>query len=149
LTEVGRICLAEREGAICDLFLSADVTLAEAVERPTRLLTKASRQVREYFAGRRQVFDLPIILDGTDFERAVWAAVRAIPYGYTASYSHIAEAAGRPRAARAVGAAVRRGRISLIIPFHRVIRSDGSVAGGPCGELRQRLLDLEERWMAR
>jgi methylated-DNA-[protein]-cysteine S-methyltransferase len=105
--------------------------------------------VREYLAGRRREFDLPLLLDGTDFERAVWAAVRAIPYGCTASYRRIAEAAGRPRAARGVGAAVRRGRISLCIPFHRVIRSDGSVAGeGPDSGRRSRLLDLERRWLA-
>lgn len=145
-TEMDRICIAEQGGAICDLFFTDDATLTEAVERPTRLLTRASRQVREYLAGQRQVFDLPLVLDGTDFELAVWAAVRVIPYGYTASYRHVAKAVGRPRAARGVGAAVRRGRISLLIPFHRVIRSDGSVAGGPCGEQRLRLLDLEERW---
>ncbi len=146
-TELGRLGLAEQDGAVCDVFFAADAALPGAVERTTRLLARAARQAREYFAGRRREFDLPLALDGTDFERAVWAAVRAIPYGYTASYRHIAEAAGRPRAARGVGAAVRRGRLSLVIPFHRVIRSDGSVAGeGPDGGTRRRLLDLERRY---
>lgn len=145
-TELGRIGLVEQAGAIRDLFFAADTVIRDAVERRTRLLAKAARQVREYFDGRRREFDLPLALDGTEFQRAVWAAVRAIPYGYTASYRHIAEAVGRPRAARGVGAAVRLGRISLIIPFHRVIRGDGSVAGeGPEGGHRRRLLDLERR----
>ena len=93
------------------------------------VLVAAVRQLTEYFAGTRQAFDLPLAARGTDFQRAVWDALSAIPAGETRDYAGIARAIGRPTAVRAVGAANGRNPISIVVPCHRVIGSDGSMTG--------------------
>jgi methylated-DNA-[protein]-cysteine S-methyltransferase len=107
-------------------------------------LEQAGQQVREYFAGRRREFDLPLSLRGTDFRRRVWHSLCEIPFGETRSYAEIARRVGRPIATRAVGAAVGRNPISIIVPCHRVVGSDGSLTGFAGGLDRKRwLLDHE------
>ena len=104
----------------------------------------AARQLTEYFAGTRKRFDLPLHLDGTDFQRDVLRALQEIPYGETATYADIARRIGRPRAVRAVGAANGRNPIPIIVPCHRVIGSDGSLTGFGGGlDAKQALLELE------
>ena len=93
------------------------------------MLDQATRQIDEYFDGRRHAFDLPIDLQGTPFQREVWQQLLKVPFGQTVSYQAIANVIGRPRAARAVGAANGRNPISIIVPCHRVVGSDGSLAG--------------------
>lgn len=143
-TDFGELALAELEGRISDVFLTGRTSLSNVVEKETPLLKKAKRQLREYLAGQRRAFDLPVALSGSEFQQIVLAAVMKIPYGETRSYKQIAEDVGHPRAARAVGTANRHCRISIIIPCHRVIRSDGSVAGfGEENQLRDYLLAME------
>ena len=89
----------------------------------------ARRQLQEYFAGRRQLFDLELAPQGTPFQLQVWNALRAIPFGSTCSYGAIARAIGQPSASRAVGAANGRNPLPIIVPCHRVIGSDGSLTG--------------------
>jgi methylated-DNA-[protein]-cysteine S-methyltransferase len=102
------------------------------------------RQLAEYFAGRRAVFELPLAPRGTEFERAVWRALIEIPYGETRSYAEIARRIGRPQACRAVGRANGRNPLGIVVPCHRVIGSDGSLTGYGGGlEMKQYLLDLE------
>ena len=96
--------------------------------RDDAALAEPARQVREYFAGARTAFEIPLRLAGTDFDREVWRAVAAIGYGETATYGDLAERIGRPGAARAVGAANGRNPIALIVPCHRVI---GAAAPSP------------------
>lgn len=104
----------------------------------------AARQIRAYFAGALTDFDLPLAPEGTPFQQAVWAALLTLPYGATTHYGALAEALGRPSAARAVGAAVGRNPLWLIIPCHRVIGRDGALTGYAGGLDRKRaLLDLE------
>jgi methylated-DNA-[protein]-cysteine S-methyltransferase len=104
----------------------------------------AARQVREYFAGARTVFDLPLRLEGTPFEREVWAAVARVGYGQTATYGEIAARLGRPGSARAVGAANGRNPVALVIPCHRVVGARGALTGYAYGLERKRaLLELE------
>jgi methylated-DNA-[protein]-cysteine S-methyltransferase len=93
------------------------------------VLHAALAQLREYFAGKRQQFDVPIDTGGTEFQQRVWRAVASIPFGETTSYGKIAAAFGGPQLARAVGAAVGANPIPIIIPCHRVIGSDGSLTG--------------------
>ena len=101
-------------------------------------------QLGEYFGGKRREFSIPLLLTGTSFEKQVWQALRAIPYGQTKSYGDIARAIGHEKAARAVGNANRRNRLAVIIPCHRVIGSDGSLVGYYGGlPLKRRLLNLE------
>jgi methylated-DNA-[protein]-cysteine S-methyltransferase len=103
-------------------------------------------QMDEYFAGERRTFDLPLDLHGTEFQRAVWAKLLAIPYGETTTYGVLARALGRPDRARAIGAAVGRTPVAIIVPCHRVIGSDGSLTGYGGGLQRKAtLLDLEAR----
>lgn len=113
-------------------------------DRPSPLLERAREQMEGYFAGSLRVFDLPFALDGTDFQRLVWAALCEIPYGTTASYGEIARRIGRPRAVRAVGGANHNNPLAIVVPCHRVIGSDGSLVGYGGGlSVKQWLLDHE------
>jgi len=106
----------------------------------------ASVQIQEYLAGDRTEFDLPLDLRGTDFQRQVWEELQKIPFGDQRSYRDIAVAVGRPRAVRAVGAANGSNPVSLVVPCHRVINSDGKLGGYAGGlELKARLLAMESR----
>ena len=108
------------------------------------VLREAAAQLAEYFAGGRRSFDMPLRPKGTAFQEAVWRAIAAIPYGWTASYADLAKKIGRPAATRAVGAAVGRNPISIVIPCHRVIGKDGSLTGYAGGVDRKKaLLDME------
>lgn len=102
-------------------------------------------QLAEYFAGRRQTFDLPIAPRGNDFQQRVWALLLEIPYGETRNYGELARALGGPGLAQAVGAANGRNPIAVVVPCHRVIGADGSLVGYAGGLARKRfLLALEE-----
>ncbi|MCJ8143638.1 methylated-DNA--[protein]-cysteine S-methyltransferase [Ancylobacter sp. A5.8] len=118
--------------------------LLEAPDHP--VLAEAARQLGEYFAGARTVFDLPLAPRGTEFQRAVWRALDAIAYGETRSYAQIARQVGSPKAFRAVGAANGRNPISIITPCHRAIGSNGTLTGFAGGlEAKRYLLALEAR----
>ena len=109
----------------------------------------ASLQLHEYFAGRRRQFDIPLHLRGTPFQMKVWNALLEIPLGSTVSYGELAGRIMRKDAVRAVGAAVGRNPVSVIVPCHRVIGSGGSLTGYAGGLERKRaLLDLEEAVLA-
>ncbi|PVE57927.1 cysteine methyltransferase [Arthrobacter sp. TPD3018] len=110
------------------------------------ILRAAAAQLTSYFAGEWRVFDVPLDLRGTDFQKAVWAALLTIPYGETRSYGAIARALGRPDASRAVGAANGRNPISIIVPCHRVVGSTGKLTGFAGGmTVKAQLLALERR----
>ncbi len=121
------------------------VRLETMVEDPDHpVLAQAEAQLREYFAGARTRFDLPLDFRGTDFQRSVWAELLAIPFGETRSYGEIAAKLGRPTASRAVGAANGRNPISIVAPCHRVVGSDGKLTGFAGGlEAKAYLLGLE------
>ena len=103
-------------------------------------------QLKEYFAGKRKQFDLPLILIGTPFQRKVWEYIQHIPYGKTQTYSDVAQEIGHPNSSRAVGNALHVNPIPIIIPCHRVIRSDGGLGGFGLGiDVKQKLLDLERQ----
>jgi methylated-DNA-[protein]-cysteine S-methyltransferase len=113
---------------------------------PRRLASVARQQLAAYFAGELERFDLPLAPAGTAFQRRVWDAVAAIPYGATASYSEIAAAVGRPSACRAAGAANGRNPLAIVVPCHRVVGAAGALTGYGGGLVRKRaLLDLERR----
>lgn len=107
---------------------------------------KVASQLDAYFAGKRRRFSISLDLRGTPFQRQVWKALCAIPYGETRSYGQIAEAIGRPGAARAVGRAVGTNPVSIVVPCHRVIGSNGELTGYGGGlNIKAALLDLETR----
>lgn len=112
-------------------------------------LTDARTQLLEYFAGARREFDLPLHAVGTGFQKRVWAALRRIPFGRTASYRDVAAAIEAPAAMRAVGAANGRNPLPIIVPCHRVIGADGRLVGFSAGLARKRwLLAHEGAWPA-
>lgn len=108
------------------------------------LLDQVERELEEYFAGERQVFDVPLRIQGTEFQRAAWQALREIPYGTTLSYGEQAHRIGRPDAQRAIGRANGDNCLAIIIPCHRVVRADGTLCGYGGGLWRKkRMLELE------
>ena len=108
---------------------------------------EAAAQLAAYFEGEARPFDLPLAPRGTDFQRAVWAALREIPFGVCISYGELARRIGRPAASRAVGAANGRNPISIVVPCHRVVGAGGALTGYAGGlGCKRRLLDHEARF---
>ncbi len=117
--------------------------LDESARDPAALAT-APRQLEEFVTGRRRRFELPLALSGTPFQLRVWEQLRRIPYGATISYTELAHRVGRPDVVRAVGAAVGRTPVPIIVPCHRVLGADGALTGYGGGlHRKQALLDLE------
>jgi len=107
------------------------------------------RQLQAYFRGELRVFDVPLAMEGTEFQLRVWNALRAIPYGETISYAQLAERIGNPKAVRAVGLANGSNPIPIIVPCHRVIGSDGSLTGFGGGlSTKKILLNLESKQLS-
>jgi methylated-DNA-[protein]-cysteine S-methyltransferase len=119
---------------------------ADTIAAPHPVLAAAERQLREYFAGDRRTFDLPLDLEGTPFQRRAWLALAEVPFGTTRSYGEQARRLGAPRAARAVGAANGRNPLAIVLPCHRLVGSDGGLVryGGGL-EVKRALLDHEAR----
>ena len=131
---IGRLTLTSDGAALTGLYMSVPgkplPRTADWVMDPTAApLPQAVGQVREYFAGQRRKFDLPLCLQGTEFQKSVWRALAEIPFGATWSYGQLARRLGNPSACRAVGLANGRNPIAIIVPCHRVIGADGSLTG--------------------
>ena len=107
-------------------------------------LPEAARQLGEYFDGRRREFDLPMRMQGTEFQRRVWNVLREIPFGETMSYGQLAKRIAQPNASRAVGLANGRNPIAILVPCHRVIGADGSLTGYGGGLERKQWLLAHE-----
>ncbi len=117
---------------------------SRSFEEAPRLLQPYVNELEEYFAGKRRQFTFPLDLRGTDFQRACWRALLAIPYGETRTYADIARAVGKPNAFRAVGMANNRNPIAIVVPCHRVIASNGTLCGYGGGlDVKRKLLELE------
>jgi len=146
---VGPLTLVAAGGALAGLYMD------EQRHRPTfgepdtgqdgELFAEASSQLEQYFDGERTEFDLRLILGGTAFQRRVWAALRAIPYGQTISYGQLADRIGPPSASRAVGLANGKNPVGIIVPCHRVVAADGGLTGYGGGIERKHYLLAHER----
>ncbi|RWU17827.1 cysteine methyltransferase [Pseudomonas alkylphenolica] len=122
--------------------------LPQAWQPAGNQLDEVARQLDEYFAGKREQFQLSLAAQGTAFQQEVWQALQRIPYGTTCSYGDLAQSIGRPRAVRAVGTANGANPIAIIVPCHRVIGSNGTLTGYAGGvERKQLLLELEGSWL--
>ncbi len=138
-TPIGPLTLQADEAAVTAIRFGAD-----GARDASPLLDAAEAQLREYFAGARRTFDLPLAPHGTAFQQRVWTALRAIPYGETRTYGELAAAIDSPNASRAVGMANHRNPIPIVIPCHRVIGANGTLTGYAGGlEIKRRLLALE------
>ena len=149
-TPVGRLLVAGTDAGLKHVSFSAAHFSAPEVapqadwELNDRALREPVKQLKAYFAGKLKQFDLPLAAAGTDFQQQVWKALRAVPFGRTASYGEIARAVGNPAASRAVGLANGRNPIAIVVPCHRIIGSNGRLVGYGGGlPHKKTLLNLE------
>lgn len=145
-SKIGPLYLVASAKALHGIFWKSQNEAKEKVDSvEARLLDYAEAQITEYLNGERKAFDIPLELEGTEFQKKVWTELLKIPYGQTRSYKEIAKALKDSNASRAVGTANGRNPISLIVPCHRVIASDGTL-GGYAGGLptKEFLLSLEK-----
>ena len=128
---IGRIEVTSDGESVTSLAIerAGELPLDGMPERSNPVLDRAVEQLREYFAGTRTDFDIPVSLSGTDFQKAVWNELSSLPFGGIASYGEIGHATGRTTAGRAVGGAVGANPIPIIVPCHRVLASDGRITG--------------------
>jgi methylated-DNA-[protein]-cysteine S-methyltransferase len=147
---VGKLKLVASDKGLVAILWENDrpsrVRLSEMVANENHpVLVETERQLDEYFAGKRKTFSIALDVRGTRFQKDVWEALRAIPFGETRSYGQLAKQLGNPRATRAVGAANGRNPVSIIVPCHRVIGSSGKLTGFAGGlETKAHLLSLEK-----
>lgn len=141
-SRLGTFVIEGDADAITHVFLPGERARATSGRAP-RAVEAAARQLSEYLAGRRRHFELDLHLTGTAFQRDVWLALCAIPYGEVRTYHEVAAAAGRPAAARAVGNANHANPWPVIVPCHRVVAAHGIGGYGGGVDLKRRLLALE------
>lgn len=136
--------ILEGEQALTHLYLPNALPDRKGRGAETPLLVRAREALLSYLAGERQGLDLPLAPVGTDFQRSVWTALKAIPYGQTRTYGEIAAAIDRPKAVRAVGQANHHNPLPIFLPCHRVVGSGGTLTGYAGGlEMKKALLVLE------
>jgi len=143
-TPIGKLGVVETNGAVSHILFEDGALLPDCVKKETPLIKKMNVQLKEYFEGTRKKFDIPLHLEGTEFQKKVWRALIKIPYGKTCSYKDIAEKINNPKGMRAVGMANNKNKIPIVIPCHRVIGANGTLIGYAGGlPIKQLLLDLE------
>jgi len=148
-TALGQVTLAATAAGLCGLWFQDQRHHPDLAAVPVRsavpILDAAAAQLRDYLAGTRAAFELPLDLScGTHFQQSVWKALLRIPRGATTTYGALAAALDRPRAVRAVAAAIGRNPISIVVPCHRVLGAHGSLTGYAGGlDRKRRLLALE------
>jgi methylated-DNA-[protein]-cysteine S-methyltransferase len=146
---VGKLKLVASNKALVAILWENDrphrVRLSELIRDDQHpLLLETERQLGEYFAGNRKLFSVALEMTGTRFQKDVWTALQAIPFGETRSYAQLAKQLGNPKASRAVGAANGRNPVSIIVPCHRVIGTSGKLTGFAGGlQVKAQLLSLE------
>lgn len=145
-TPIGKIGIVDNGDFVTGLFFGDSYRPQGAQEQETPLIKRTMEQLREYFSGVRTEFDIPVALQGTEFQTQVWKALMEIPYGQTCTYGELAARIGNPKASRAVGMANNRNPVSIIVPCHRVIGASGKLVGYGGGlNVKERLLGLERR----
>jgi methylated-DNA-[protein]-cysteine S-methyltransferase len=151
---LGTMLLARTERGLAGAWFERQKHHPAEIDAPERaddpLLARAARQLHDYFAGESSAFDVALDLQGTEFQRAVWRALLHIAPGATSSYGEIARSLGLPSASRAVGAAVGRNPVSIIVPCHRVVGTSGALTGYAGGlDRKASLLRIEAERFAR
>ena len=145
---IGELILTGNAGALTGLYVGrlpgSDAPPTDD-GRDDRVFDSVRAQLTEYFAGERTSFDVPLDLRGTEFQRTVWDALLRVPFGHTTTYGEIARRISKPAAVRAVGAANGRNPVSIIVPCHRVVGSNGSLVGYGWGVERKAFLLDHER----
>lgn len=141
-TPIGNLEIIDNDGAIIGIRKTDKL---KCMTGSSELQEECARQILEFLSGNRHVFELPIELIGTEFQKSVWNALLEIPFGVTMTYGEIANRIGKPKAARAVGGACNKNPILLAVPCHRVIGADGKLVGFAAGlDVKSKLLDYEK-----
>lgn len=144
MTSIGKLTIIEKDGFIVRVSFGTYLVIGK--KRESALIASAFEQIEEYLQQKRTEFDLPIMLEGTEFQLKVWNLLREIPYGKTCSYKDIAKKLGNFSCCRAIGVANNKNPIPIIVPCHRVIGADGNLTGYAGGlRLKRQLLLLEQR----
>lgn len=144
---IGRLRLLSNGAQLTSIEFEDQYSAQPGVETSDPVLAESIRQLTDYFAERRQRFELPLAAQGTAFQQSVWAALAKIPFGEVRSYRDIAHSIGKPAAVRAVGAANGRNPLPIVVPCHRVIGSNGTLTGFAGGlPAKTYLLELEGCW---
>ncbi|ERK28220.1 methylated-DNA--[protein]-cysteine S-methyltransferase [Clostridium intestinale] len=139
---LGLVKITASESALVSLSL---ITQADIIATPNIITDLCKTQLNEYFMNQRREFTLPLELNGTKFQKSVWNELLKIPYGKTASYKDVAVSLGNPNASRAVGGAVNKNPLFIVVPCHRVIGSNGALVGFALGiDKKTYLLDIEK-----
>lgn len=143
-TKIGKIFICSDDNSLTNIFFNGEKLPQNLKERETEVIKLAIKELIEYFDGKRKTFTVPLNPYGTDFQKKVWKALQAIPYGKTCSYKDIAEAVRCPKGCRAVGSANGKNPIPIIIPCHRVIKNDLTIGGYSAGlNIKRKLFDVE------
>jgi len=141
---LGPLRLLACDGALCGVYMNIQNAPPATSDPDDPVLQRAAEQLREYFAGTRRDFDLPLRPRGTEFQQTVWRALLEIPYGVTRSYAELAAAIRRPTACRAVGGANGKNPLGIVVPCHRVIGHHGALTGYAGGHNNKRWLLTHE-----
>ena len=159
VTPLGEVCVAAHDQALCGVWfadahrvprwmLASTAAVAHTPEtfcNAAQLLQEATLQINAYLVGQRRSFDLPLDLSwGTPFQQAVWRQLQCVAYAHTCTYADVAHAIGHPQAVRAVGTAIGRNPMSLLIPCHRVVGAQGQLSGYSGGLMRKQTLLMQE-----
>lgn len=143
-TPIGRICIEEDNEFITKIDTTSEENHIE--EKETKLIKKTYEQLMEYFNGKRKTFNIPLKLNGTEFQKKVWKELLKIPYGETCTYKDIAINIGNEKACRAVGGANNKNSIIIVVPCYRVIGKNGDLVGYACGlDVKSKLLEIEKK----
>lgn len=144
---IGSLLIVEDSHAITHILMNQKLNDDAYKFEETPLIQEAYKQLNEYFAGKRKIFELPLAPNGTEFQKKCWQALQAIPYGETWSYKQLAKAIGNEKACRAVGGANNKNPIIIVIPCHRVIGANGHLVGYGGGlPIKEQLLKLEKEY---
>lgn len=142
-TIIGNIEIAEEDGYIIGVNFNTESRIED---KETELIKETYRQISEYLEGKRKKFNIPIKMQGTEFQKKVWKELTKIPYGEIRSYKQIAENIENPKACRAVGMANHNNPIAIIVPCHRVIGTNNKLVGYAGGlAIKEKLLKIEQQ----
>ncbi len=142
-TEIGKLKITYEQGYIIGI---SKVDKIQSLGIKSKISEKAYMELKEYFAGKRKTFDIPIKLIGTEFQKKVWKELLKIPYGKTVSYKDIAISIDNPKACRAIGMANHNNPILIIVPCHRVVNENGNLGGYALGlDIKRKLLEIEKK----
>ncbi len=141
-TQIGNITIIEKDGYIANLYINYNNI--KTIQKETKLISQTANEIKEYLDGNKKSFSIPIKIEGTDFQKKVWQEVLKIPYGENRSYKDIAININNSKAYRAVGTAIKNNPIPIIIPCHRVIKSNKDIGNYAYGiDIKKKLLNLE------